>query len=154
MSDDVIYFNFTINLALNQPYFSLMSHQAQLEVMWAMKAYNHAEVYFNVSDGIFRVKLLKSLACPSLLTIHLFTLQLISSVDPKFLKLTKSDDQIYTKFREVFPDLKIQVLDPELLKSAEAKEVCQVPPYIILKTTDTQQLKLMLIVFTEMEAFL
>lgn len=24
--------------------------QAQLEVMWAMKAYNHAEVYFNVSD--------------------------------------------------------------------------------------------------------
>ncbi|XP_065146570.1 protein PBDC1 [Paramisgurnus dabryanus] len=69
-------------------------NDAQLEVMWAMKAYNHAEIYFN----------------------------LISAVDPKFLKLTKSDDQIYTKFREAFPDLSIQVLDPELLKSAEAKE--------------------------------
>lgn len=51
------------------------------------------------------------------------SLQLISSVDPKFLKLTKSDEQIYTKFREEFPDLSIQVLDPELLKSADAKEV-------------------------------
>ncbi|XP_026129342.1 protein PBDC1-like [Carassius auratus] len=69
-------------------------NDAQLEVMWAMKAYNHAEVYYN----------------------------LISSVDPKFLKLTKSDEQIYTKFREAFPDLSIQVLDAELLKSADAKE--------------------------------
>ncbi|KAG9263375.1 protein PBDC1 [Astyanax mexicanus] len=70
------------------------SNDAQLEVMWAMKAYNHAEVYFN----------------------------LISSVDPKFLKLTKSDDMIYTKFREDFSDLDIKNLDPELLKSPEAKE--------------------------------
>ncbi|KAI4875239.1 hypothetical protein NFI96_010703 [Prochilodus magdalenae] len=69
-------------------------NDAQLEVMWAMKAYNHAEVYFN----------------------------LISSVDPKFLKLTKSDDMIYTKFREDFPDFDIKILDPELLKSPEAKE--------------------------------
>ncbi|XP_016363719.1 protein PBDC1-like isoform X1 [Sinocyclocheilus rhinocerous] len=69
-------------------------NDAQLEVMWAMKAYNHAEVYYN----------------------------LISSVDPKLLKLTKSDEQIYTKFREAFPDLSIEVLDPELLKSADAKE--------------------------------
>ncbi|TRY65439.1 hypothetical protein DNTS_008770 [Danionella cerebrum] len=69
-------------------------NDAQLEVMWAMKAYNHAEIYFN----------------------------LISSVDPKLLKLTKSDEEIYTKFREAFPDLSIQILDPELLKSAEAKE--------------------------------
>uniref|UniRef100_A0A8C1ZBE7 Polysaccharide biosynthesis domain containing 1 n=1 Tax=Cyprinus carpio TaxID=7962 RepID=A0A8C1ZBE7_CYPCA len=70
-------------------------NDAQLEVMWAMKAYNHAEVYYN----------------------------LIASVDPKLLKLTKSDEQIYTKFREAFPDLSIDVLDPELLKSADAKEV-------------------------------
>lgn len=49
--------------------------------------------------------------------------QLISSVEPKFLKLTKSDEQIYTKFREAFPDLSIEVLDPDLLKSADAKEV-------------------------------
>ncbi|XP_051906903.1 protein PBDC1 [Hippocampus zosterae] len=65
-----------------------------LEVMWAMKAYNHAEVYFN----------------------------LISSVDPKFLKLTKMDDDIYSTFRETFEDLDIKVLHPDQLKSAEAKE--------------------------------
>ncbi|XP_076875930.1 protein PBDC1 [Brachyhypopomus gauderio] len=69
-------------------------NDAQLEVLWAMKAYNHAEVYFN----------------------------LISSVEPTFLKLTKSDDMIYSKFREDFPDMDIKTLDPELLKSADAKE--------------------------------
>ncbi len=52
--------------------------------------------------------------------------QLISSVDPKLLKLTKSDEEIYTKFREAYPDLSIQVLDPDLLKSADAKEVREV----------------------------
>uniref|UniRef100_A0AAY4EDM4 Polysaccharide biosynthesis domain-containing protein n=1 Tax=Denticeps clupeoides TaxID=299321 RepID=A0AAY4EDM4_9TELE len=66
----------------------------QLEVMWAMKAYNHAEVYFN----------------------------LISSVDPKFLKLTKSDDNIYSAFIETFSDLDLQMLDPDKLKSSDAKE--------------------------------
>ncbi|KAM4634611.1 protein PBDC1 [Polymixia lowei] len=66
----------------------------QLEVMWAMKAYNHAEVYFN----------------------------LISSVDPKFLKLTKVDDKIYSSFRETFTDLNIKLLNPDDLKSDEAKE--------------------------------
>ncbi len=52
--------------------------------------------------------------------------QLISSVDPKLLKLTKSDEEIYTKFREAYPDLSIHVLDPDLLKSADAKEVREV----------------------------
>lgn len=66
----------------------------QVELMWAMKAYNHAEVYFN----------------------------LISSVDPKFLKLTKSDDKIHSAFMESFSDLNLEVLDPDLLKSPEAKE--------------------------------
>lgn len=107
-----------------------MSQQTQLEVMWAMKAYNHAEVYFNVSAGMIRITLPEPLACPALPTIYFFLLQLISAVDPKFLKLTKSDDQIYTKFREAFPDFSIQVLDPELLKSAEAKEVRKVPTYV------------------------
>ncbi|KAM7154035.1 protein PBDC1 isoform 2-T2 [Macrochelys suwanniensis] len=46
---------------------------------------------------------------------------LISSVDPKFLKLTKVDDQIYAEFRKSFGDLKIDVLDPEELKSEPAK---------------------------------
>ncbi|NXI94260.1 PBDC1 protein, partial [Psophia crepitans] len=47
---------------------------------------------------------------------------LISSVDPKFLNLTKVDDQIYSEFRETFRDLRIDVLDPEELKSESAKE--------------------------------
>ncbi|XP_054612469.1 protein PBDC1 isoform X1 [Dunckerocampus dactyliophorus] len=66
----------------------------RLEVMWAMKAYNHAEVYFN----------------------------LISSVDPKFLKLTKLDDEIYSSFKEAFEDLQVKLLNPDDLKSSEAKE--------------------------------
>uniref|UniRef100_A0A672IKJ6 Polysaccharide biosynthesis domain containing 1 n=2 Tax=Salarias fasciatus TaxID=181472 RepID=A0A672IKJ6_SALFA len=66
----------------------------RVEVMWAMKAYNHAEVYFN----------------------------LISSVDPKFLKLTKMDDQIYSSFRESFPELDIKLLQADDLKSEQAKE--------------------------------
>ncbi|XP_034457564.1 protein PBDC1 [Hippoglossus hippoglossus] len=66
----------------------------RLEAMWAMKAYNHAEVYFN----------------------------LISSVDAKFLKLTKLDDSIYSSFRETFKDLDIKLLKTDDLKSNEAKE--------------------------------
>uniref|UniRef100_A0A3B3ZFM0 Polysaccharide biosynthesis domain-containing protein n=1 Tax=Periophthalmus magnuspinnatus TaxID=409849 RepID=A0A3B3ZFM0_9GOBI len=65
----------------------------RLEAMWAIKASDHAEVYFN----------------------------LISSVDPKFLKLTKVDDKLYTLFRESFKDLDIKLLKTEDLKSDEAK---------------------------------
>ncbi|CAO2623373.1 Protein PBDC1, partial [Lemmus lemmus] len=48
--------------------------------------------------------------------------QLISSVDPQILKLTKVDDQIYSEFREKFEKLRVDVLDPEELKSESAKE--------------------------------
>ncbi|XP_075714968.1 protein PBDC1 [Rhinoderma darwinii] len=65
-----------------------------VEMVWAMKAYQHAEVYFN----------------------------LISSVDARLLKLTRLDDEIYTTFRSDFPDLRIDVVDPEDLKSPAAKE--------------------------------
>ncbi|XP_075063262.1 protein PBDC1 [Mixophyes fleayi] len=65
-----------------------------VEMVWAMKAYQHAEVYYN----------------------------LVSSVDPRLLKLTRSDDMIYTAFRGEFPNLRIDVLDPEDLKSPAAKE--------------------------------
>ncbi|XP_020831394.1 protein PBDC1 [Phascolarctos cinereus] len=65
-----------------------------IEMVWAMKAMQHAEVYYN----------------------------LISSVDPLFLRLTKVDDQIYSEFRANFGKLKIDVLDPEELKSEPAKE--------------------------------
>lgn len=44
-------------------------------------------------------------------------------MDPKFLKLTKADDLIYTEFRKNFKDLPIAMLDPEELKSDLAKEV-------------------------------
>ncbi|XP_061589498.1 protein PBDC1 [Cololabis saira] len=66
----------------------------RLEAMWAMKATKHAEVYFN----------------------------LISSVDPKFLKLTELDEQIYSSFREAFKDLDVKQLKEDDLKSAQAKE--------------------------------
>ncbi|NXJ76530.1 PBDC1 protein, partial [Trogon melanurus] len=65
----------------------------RVELAWAMKAHQHAQVYFN----------------------------LISSVDPKFLTLTKADDRIYGEFRKTFKELKIDVLDPEDLKSEAAK---------------------------------
>ncbi|XP_006166773.1 protein PBDC1 isoform X1 [Tupaia chinensis] len=65
-----------------------------IEMAWAMRAMQHAEVYY----------------------------KLISSVDPQFLKLTKVDDQIYSEFREIFEKLRIDVLDPEELKSESAKE--------------------------------
>uniref|UniRef100_A0A3Q1HNW8 Polysaccharide biosynthesis domain containing 1 n=1 Tax=Acanthochromis polyacanthus TaxID=80966 RepID=A0A3Q1HNW8_9TELE len=48
--------------------------------------------------------------------------QLISSVDPKFLKLTKLDDKIYSTFRESFKDLDVKVLTHDQLKSDTAKE--------------------------------
>ncbi|XP_012582717.1 PREDICTED: protein PBDC1 [Condylura cristata] len=65
-----------------------------IEMAWAMRAMQHAEVYY----------------------------KLISSVDPQFLKLTKVDDQIYSEFRKNFEKLRIDVLDPEELKSELAKE--------------------------------
>lgn len=70
-------------------------NDSRVEAMWAMKAFNHAEIYFN----------------------------LISSVDPKFLKLTKQDDQIYSSFRETFKDLDVKLLKTDDLKSDKAKEV-------------------------------
>uniref|UniRef100_A0A8D0F2G7 Polysaccharide biosynthesis domain containing 1 n=1 Tax=Strix occidentalis caurina TaxID=311401 RepID=A0A8D0F2G7_STROC len=64
----------------------LLPPQPRVELAWAMKAHQHAQVYFN------------------------------------FLNLTKVDEQIYGEFRKTFRDLKIDVLDPEELKSEPAKE--------------------------------
>jgi hypothetical protein len=50
----------------------------------------------------------------------------LCSVDPKLLKLTPHDDYIYKTFREEFPDLKVDRLDEDALKSSEAKQV----PYL------------------------
>nr|CAD7594794.1 unnamed protein product [Timema genevievae] len=65
-----------------------------VEAMWAIKAMEHAEVYFNI----------------------------LCSVDPKLLRLTPHDNAIYTAFREEFPDLKLGKLTEEDLKSTEAKQ--------------------------------
>ncbi|XP_017882846.1 protein PBDC1 [Ceratina calcarata] len=64
-----------------------------VEAMWAMKAMEHAEVYFNI----------------------------LCSVDPKYLKLTPHDELIYKTFREVFPDLKVDKIKEDELKSPEGK---------------------------------
>ncbi|XP_020291545.1 protein PBDC1 [Pseudomyrmex gracilis] len=64
-----------------------------VEAMWAMKAMEHAEVYFNI----------------------------LCSVDPKFLKLTPHDEQIYKAFKDSFPTMKVDKIDEDELKSPEGK---------------------------------
>lgn len=64
-----------------------------VEAMWAMKAMEHAEVYFNI----------------------------LCSVDPKFLKLTPHDEEIYKVFRENFPHMKIDKINEDELKSPTEK---------------------------------
>ncbi|XP_012264271.2 protein PBDC1 [Athalia rosae] len=64
-----------------------------VEAMWAMKAFEHAEIYFNI----------------------------LCSVDPKLLRLTPHDDLIYKTFRESFPDFKVDKINEEDLKSPEGK---------------------------------
>lgn len=39
------------------------------------------------------------------------------------MKLTKCDSDIYTHFRDEFPDVKVDVIDVDAMKSAEGKEV-------------------------------
>lgn len=50
-------------------------------------------------------------------------MQILCSVDPKLLKLTPHDEDIYRAFREEFPDIRVDKLDEDQLKSPEAKEV-------------------------------
>lgn len=47
--------------------------------------------------------------------------QLICSVDPRLLKLTPFDDQIYQTFREDFPDFNVAVVSEEDLKNPTEK---------------------------------
>lgn len=71
-------------------------NDGRLEHLWAMKAMEHAEVYFN----------------------------LLCSVEPSRLKLTgskESDDLIYQDFREQFSSLQVGSLTEQDLKSEEAK---------------------------------
>ena len=49
--------------------------------------------------------------------------QLIKTVDPTLLKLTPIDTEIYTDFREQFPDCPVDVVDEETMKSKDGKIV-------------------------------
>ncbi|XP_058125264.1 protein PBDC1 [Anopheles ziemanni] len=64
-----------------------------VEELWAVKAVDHAEVHFN----------------------------LLCSVDPRLLRLTPYDDEIYEQFRRMFPDMNVQVINENELKSPEGK---------------------------------
>jgi len=70
-----------------------IGNSEDIELQWAIKAFHHAETYFN----------------------------LITAVDPKLLKLSPHDDIIYAKFKADFPDLKVEVITDDLIKSDEAK---------------------------------
>ena len=59
-----------------------------------MKAVEHMQIYFN----------------------------LISALPPKLLRLTPKDDSIYEEFRKEFPDLDIDLIQVDALKSDEAKK--------------------------------
>ncbi|KAJ8985712.1 hypothetical protein NQ317_014362 [Molorchus minor] len=64
-----------------------------IEKMWAIKAFEHAEIYFNI----------------------------LCSADPKYLKLTPIDDTIYKVFREEFPNLDVRHIKESELKSSAGK---------------------------------
>ena len=73
-----------------------VGNDGRVEELWAMKAIEHAEVYFN----------------------------LLCSVEPSRLKLSGSqelDDKIYKDFKESFPDLNIAKLTEDDIKNAKAK---------------------------------
>lgn len=65
-----------------------------VESLWAIKASEHMEVYFN----------------------------LIKSVDTTLLKLTPHDDRLYKDFRSRFPSLDIKALIEADLKSEQSKK--------------------------------
>eukprot|EP00088_Acartia_fossae_P018401 TRINITY_DN20633_c0_g1_i1.p1 TRINITY_DN20633_c0_g1~~TRINITY_DN20633_c0_g1_i1.p1 ORF type:complete len:209 (+),score=31.82 TRINITY_DN20633_c0_g1_i1:28-654(+) len=73
-------------------------NDSRVEQLWAMKAMDHAEVYFN----------------------------LLCSVEPSRLKLTgnlEDDDVLYNEFRSTFPNLDIGKLKESDLKSEANKEI-------------------------------
>lgn len=64
-----------------------------LEELWAKKAFEHSTTYFN----------------------------LLISLNTRELKLSPFDDQIYNTFREDFPNLRVDILDENELKSDSCK---------------------------------
>lgn len=80
-----------------------------------MKAFEDYEVYFNVSGlSLFHV------VEPS--NDHPL-LQLLCSANPRELRLTPFDDQIYSTFRQDFPTFDVRKLDEDQMKSPVGKEM-------------------------------
>jgi len=50
-------------------------------------------------------------------------LKILCAVESKFLKLTKIDEEIYNEFRNLFKDFNVGLIDVDVLKSNESKEV-------------------------------
>ncbi|XP_046851240.1 protein PBDC1-like isoform X3 [Xenia sp. Carnegie-2017] len=69
-------------------------NDSSVELAWAIKAYEHAETYFN----------------------------LISSLDCSDLNFTGHDNEIYEKYKSEMDTIKIDVLNIDELKSSESKE--------------------------------
>jgi hypothetical protein len=69
-------------------------NDTNVEAAWIIQACQYADLHFN----------------------------LISSVDPKLLRLTAEDDRIYAAFEKAFPDMQIEHLTDESLKSPSAKQ--------------------------------
>jgi hypothetical protein len=82
----------TLGTVMNRPADEFVNDPT-IEGLWAIKAVDHMQIYFN----------------------------LISSIPPKLLKLTPKDDLIYEEFRKQFPDLGVQKVDTNCLKTDEAK---------------------------------
>ncbi|XP_055610042.1 protein PBDC1 [Uranotaenia lowii] len=78
---------------LNRPAEEFVN-DGMVEELWAMKAVDHAEVHFN----------------------------LLCSVDPRQLRLTPYDDEIYEEFRRQFPTMNVASINENELKSSEEKE--------------------------------
>lgn len=60
---------------------------------------------------------------PCLTSVHLNSPQILCSANPRDLKLTPFDDQIYNTFRQDFPNFDVQKLNEDQMKSAEGKEL-------------------------------
>eukprot|EP00003_Mantamonas_plastica_P029890 TRINITY_DN7195_c0_g1_i1.p1 TRINITY_DN7195_c0_g1~~TRINITY_DN7195_c0_g1_i1.p1 ORF type:complete len:166 (-),score=70.31 TRINITY_DN7195_c0_g1_i1:16-513(-) len=73
-----------------------IENDQEMEMNWAIKAFKHAEVYWSLLE-----------AFPS----------------TQELRLTKNDDIIYEAFRETFPELSVDVIDEDAIKSKEGKEL-------------------------------
>lgn len=95
-----------------------------------MKAFEHAEIYFNVcirfslrENAVLTLFLQRPIAVRNNNNSSSRSIfQLLCSVDPKLLKLTPFDDQIYETFREDFPNFNVGKVNENEMKNPTAKQ--------------------------------